>query len=126
MVDYYKTNGIYEALKNTAHDFHFVSGMTHKSDRENIKSQYYEKRLSVVLKNMKNEYKENKDLDLFVLIKEVETLIFEINKIRNSNKKSILHKIKNSANDIVRQFGTRRHISLNDSGINFNSGFLDL
>lgn len=26
MVDYYKTNGIYEALKNTAHDFHFVSG----------------------------------------------------------------------------------------------------
>lgn len=103
-----------------------LNGMTHKSDRENIKSQYYEKKLSVVLKNMKNEYKENKDLDLFVLIKEVETSITEINKIRNSNKKSILHKIKNSANDIVRQFGTRRHISLNDSGINFASGFLDL
>lgn len=103
-----------------------LNGMTHSDDRENIKSSYYEKNLSVSLKNMKKEYKRNNDVELFVLIKEVEDSLSEIIKIRNTNKESILHKIKNSASDVVKQFGSRKHISLDESGINFNVGFLEL
>jgi len=49
-----------------------------------------------------------------------------INKLRNTRKDSILNKIKNLASNIVKQFGSRNHISLSDFGIDFNIGFLEL
>lgn len=103
-----------------------LNGMTHSDDRANMKSSYYERNLSVSLNNMKKEYKKNNDVELFVLIKEVEDSLSVINKLRNTRKDSILNKIKNSANNIVKQFGSRNHISLSDSGIDFNIGFLEL